>query len=143
MRPFKIYLAGKMSGLTFEEMNGWRAEATWLLNEVLESNIKVISPCLYYNFDMDSSTYTEKEVRDFDLYQVKTSNVILVNLNFSDSVGTAIELHMAGNEWDVPVVAFRSKSRKSHPWIDLSVTKMCESLEEAVQYIKDFYYSAW
>ena len=26
MRPFKIYLAGKMSGLTFEEMNGWRAE---------------------------------------------------------------------------------------------------------------------
>jgi len=134
---FTIYLAGKMSGLTYEEMNEWRVNAKRLLKIISNNQIHTINPVDYYNFEMNPNTYTEKEIKKFDLHMVKTSDLILVNLDFSDSIGTAMEICMAYDVWDKPVIGFGKN--KSHPWMELCVSKRCETLEQAVQYITEYY----
>lgn len=130
----KIYLAGKMSGLSFDEMNKWRKEATELLRY---ENVHIENPCHYYNFEMNPEDYTENEVKKYDLWLVKNCDIVLVNLNHPDSIGTAIEIHEAYNNWNKPVIGFGIA--KNHPWIELCITKRCETLEDAVNHIKDFY----
>lgn len=140
MSKFKIYLAGKMAGLTYEKMNSWRVKAEILFNDY-DSNVHIINPCNYYNFTLNPNTYVEKEVKEFDLHMVKNSNIVLVNLENPDTIGTAIEIHMAHDEWKIPVIAYgRTEERKVHPWMDLSITKECKTLYEAVDYIMAFYY---
>jgi len=68
---------------------------------------------------------------------VKRSDLTIVNLDFSDSIGTAMEICMAHDVWDKPVIGFGKN--KSHPWMELCITKRCETLEEAVRYIVDYY----
>jgi nucleoside 2-deoxyribosyltransferase len=142
MSKFKVYLAGKMSGLTFEQMNDWREKAKTSLSywdkRTIETHTE--NPCDYYNFELDRSTYTEKEVKEFDLWLVKNCDLVLVNLEHPDSIGTAIELHMA-QEWKIPVIAFGKpiKGKELHPWMDLCITKKCKTLLDAVEHIGMFY----
>lgn len=140
MRKFKCYMAGRMQNLSFEDMNSWREKATLLLKEKSDNMVHTENPCHFYNFKRDPNTYTEKEVKEFDLHLVKNCDIMLVNLDFADSIGTAIELHMAHDVWGIPVIAFREEHNKSHPWIDLSVTKFCKTLEEAIDHIMEFYF---
>jgi hypothetical protein len=68
MRKFKIYLAGKMSGLTFEQMNTWRIEVKNHIKDYgLEDAIHTENPCDFYNFEIDPSTFSDKECKNFDL----------------------------------------------------------------------------
>ncbi len=136
MRKFKCYLAGALSGLTTEQANTWRLKASQLLYET-GYPIMVVNPVNFYNFDVDPTTYTEREVMDFDLYQVRDSDLILVNLDFPNSIGTAIEMFYAHDILKIPVVSFGTM--QNHPWIQCCVNKHCETLEEAVEYIQDFY----
>lgn len=139
---FKIYLAGKMSGLSYEQMNSWRVKATELFKRYSDE-IHTINPVDYYNFEIDPNSYTEKEVKEFDLYQVKNSNIILLNLNYPDSIGTAIELECASRFWNKPIISFGGENVFIHPWIGLTITKKCKTLEEAVKYIVEFYLPNW
>jgi len=61
---FTIYIAGKMSGLTLEEMNSWRLKAERLLRISSDNQIHTINPVGYYNFEMNPNTYTESEVKN-------------------------------------------------------------------------------
>lgn len=135
---FTIYEAGKMSGLTYEEMNTWRVNAKRLLRVASDNQINIINPVDFYNFSMSPDTYTESEVKEFDLHMVKSSDVILVNLDYSDSIGTAMEICMAHDVWNKPVIGFGEK--KSHSWMELCVTKRCKTLKEAVDYIMLYYF---
>lgn len=131
-----IYLAGKMSGLTFDQMSKWRKDADFQLKDYF----KVINPVDFYNFEMDRDSYTDHEVKFFDLMAVKKSQLILVNLRYPNSIGTAIELHMAHDEWKIPVIAYEGKDQDDvHPWISTSLTKWCNTLDEAIDHIVEFY----
>ena len=136
MSKFKIYLAGRMSGLSLDEMCSWREESTKLLKQY-DDSIHTENPCHYYNFEIDPNSYTDKEVKEFDLHLVRHCDLILVNLDFPDSIGTAIELHMGHDEWRKPVIGFGTV--KNHPWIEFSLTKRCGTMEDAIQHIIDFY----
>lgn len=131
----KIYLAGAMSGLTMEEMNGWRLMA----NSFLKDKFETINPCDYYNFTLDKNTYSEIEVKKFDLWAVEHSDIILVNLDYPNSIGTAIELQMAFDVWHKPVVAYGGLHTNVHSWMLLNITKRCDRLDEAVTYINEYY----
>jgi nucleoside 2-deoxyribosyltransferase len=136
MNKPKIYLAGKMAGLTFEEMNTWRQQITNMLQYNTDKPLHIENPCDYYNFERDRSTYTDKEVKEFDLWLVKNCDLVIVNLDFPDSIGTAIELHMA-SEWKIPVIGFGKT--EVHPWMELCLTKRCKTMLDAVEYVIDFY----
>lgn len=137
MNKIKVYLAGRMSGLTFEQMNNWREDATHLLKTKSDFRIHTENPCHYYNFELNPSTYTEKEVKEFDLFLVKNCDIVLVNLDFLDSIGTAIEIHEAHDNWHKPVIGFGTNV--AHPWMELSLTKKCKTMEEAIDHIMNFY----
>ena len=137
MSKFKIYLAGKMSGLTFEQMNDWREEVSKLLKSH-SYEIHTENPCHYYNFEGERD-FTEHEVKRFDLWLVKNCDLVLVNLDYPDSIGTAIELHMAHDEWNKPVIAYGGENVFVHPWIELSITRRCKTMEDAVEHILEFY----
>ena len=132
----KIYLAGKMSGLTYEQMNDWRRKVKTYLEGY---GVQCLNPVDYYNFELDRSTYTEKEIKEFDLFLVKMSSLIIVNLEYPDTIGTAIELQKA-QDWGIPVIAFgRTEERPVHPWLDLCITKECKTMADALNYIVEFY----
>lgn len=139
-----IYLAGAMSGVSYEEYMIWRNDAAKLLQSKSDKSLHIINPGEYYNFEMNEGTYTEHEVKYFDLYCVKHSDLVLVNLTYHDSIGTAIEIHEAHDNWGIPVIGFcpndtRHKVYPMHPWMKLSLTKECKTLEAAVDYICEFY----
>ena len=82
-KTLKIYLAGKMGGLTYEQMNDWRISLTNRLNVAAENagyKLMIINPVLFYNFE-EKKYQSEKEVKDYDLAHVITSDLVIVNLD--------------------------------------------------------------
>ncbi len=145
MDILKIYLAGKMSGLTFNEMNEWRRELELKLRalaDVSGCKVKVINPVKYYNFQ-EVKHQSEREVKDYDLKLVNSSDVIIVNLDgLQTSDGTKYELHDARKS-NIPVIAFGNKRLYDnlHSWTQDNITRIEEDINDVVVYIKDFYMS--
>ena len=131
----KLYLAGKMAGLTFHEMTQWRNEA----KNTLKEDFNIIDPCEHFVPNTEK-IYTDSEAKEFDLFVVKNSDIVLVNFKYPDSIGTAIELHMAHDEWRIPVIAYGGNIENVHPWMRLSITKYCETFDDAVEYIFKHYF---
>ena len=144
MKRIKIYEAGKMSGLTYEQMTIWRDELKSRLENIAkwrDVEIDVINPVIFYNFD-EKRHQSEIEVEDFDLAHVKSSDVIIVNLDgLESSIGTIIELHDAHYNNKIPVIAFGDKKlyNKLHPWIKNAITRVEKDIDDVVEYMGDFY----
>lgn len=140
----KIYIAGKMSGLTFEEMNDWRIEICEKLQtqaKICDTKINVVNPVLYYNFE-EKRHQSEIEIEEFDLAHVVSSDITIVNLDgLKDSIGTIIELHDAHYHHKIPVIAFGSKELYDdlHPWVKNDITRVEDNIDDVVAYIRDFY----
>lgn len=145
MKEVKIYLSGAMGGLTVDEQLAWR---TLFKNEV---NKKLVyhkqfqpiyhSPPEYYPFvdDMnESERKSEKEVMNFDLYQVRTADLIVVNFTNPNSIGTAMELMLA-HELHIPVIGLNENNKKLHSWLIECCDRMCESMDELVDHVARFY----
>lgn len=140
----KIYLAGKMGGLSFDEMNNWRKK---LKQEILREagvsgyQVKVINPVDFYNFE-EKKYQSEEEVEDYDLAHVVSSDVVVVNLEgLNSSDGTKIELHDAHYHEKIPVVAFGDRwlYENLHPWVKRDITRVEENMQGVARYLREFY----
>lgn len=144
MKYLKIYEAGKMSGLTFSQMNDWRVELKDKLLNIAEDvgyKLLVVNPVDFYNFE-EQRHQSEEEIEDYDLAHVLSSNIIVVNLDgLSTSDGTKFELHDGNYNHRIPVIAFGNKKLYDnlHPWIKRDITRVEQCIDDVVQYIKDFY----
>ena len=144
MKELKVYEAGKMSGLSFSDMNVWRAELKEKLLWAAEEtgyHITVVNPVDFYNFE-EKRHQSEEEVEDYDLAHVTSSDVIIVNVEgLSTSDGTKIELHDAKYHNKIPVIAFDEKDQYEslHPWIKRDISRVEKSIDNVVTYIKEFY----
>lgn len=143
-KALKIYLAGKMSGLSFAEMNDWRQELKKHLlfaAGISGYRLQVINPVDFYNFE-EKKYQSEEEVEDYDLAHVISSNIIIANLEgLNSSDGTKIELHDANYHNNVLVIAFGNKKlyQTLHPWLKRDITRIEENIQDVVCYIRDFY----
>ena len=143
-KTLKIYLAGKMSGLTMEQMNDWRISITNRLNIVAENagyKVIVINPVLFYNFE-GKRHQSEDEVENFDLYHATTSDLVIVNLDgLNTSDGSKLEVHDCNYHNGIPVIAFGESGlyEDLHPWIKNDITRVEENAQDVVNYIRDFY----
>lgn len=137
MENFKIYLAGGMQNLSMEEQLEWRNKSTEYLKSV-ECDYKVMTtnPPTKYNFYEDKHN-SEREVMEYDLYRLRNSDLVLVNFNNPKSIGTSIELGLA-KELRIPVIGVDC-GIEIHPWLLECTTRMCKSLNEALEHIKEFY----
>lgn len=137
MEKFKIYLCGGMSGLNMSAQNEWReACKEWLLKQETNYKLTVINPCDYFNF-VNKRHISEREIMNYDLNHVRTSNLLLTYFNSPNSIGSAIEMYLA-KELHIPVIGI-NKGEEIHPWILECVDRMFDNEKDALEYIKDFY----
>lgn len=140
METVKIFLSGSMTGLTYEEQIGWRnrlKEAIKYGDYDFEKTVSFFSPPDYYSPSTDNHT-SEREAMEFDLYNLRTSDLVVVNLNNPNSIGTSMELILA-KENRIPVIALNKDNKPLHPWIEECCTRICYSFRELVEHIVDFY----
>ena len=80
----KIYLAGGMQNLTFKEQTEWRDYIKRSLkNEYLK--LEIVDPTNYYNFETVAYD-SNREVKEWDLNEVRTSDLIIVYFNDPNSI---------------------------------------------------------
>lgn len=144
MEQVKIYLSGAMGGLTIEEQLKWRTQFKNALKygdyDITKEPI-IHSPPEYYPFIEDineSERTTEREVMEFDLYQVRITDIVVVNFTNPSSIGTAMELAVA-REHHKPIIGLNADSVKLHSWLTESCTRVCKSMSELVDHIARFY----
>lgn len=141
MGNFKIYLSGAMSGISWEEQTKWRRQfqnAIKFGDYNYEKKVIFFDPTQFYNFE-EKHQKSEREVMEFDLYNLRNSNLVIVNLgnNGDKSIGTSMELMLA-KELRIPVIAFNG-NKKTHPWILETCSRTCDNIKEAVEYTVEFY----
>ncbi len=144
----RCYLAGAM-----EAYHGTNKAENWrkYVKEYFEKyygNIKVISPTDYYAYGKNYHK-SDKEVFRFDLHKVRTSDIVLVNLNdIRKSIGTCIEVYEAYKS-DIPVIGFLDDElpldemiKLIHPWIYCCVDRIetgKDSMVRVCDYIMEYY----
>lgn len=125
-------------------MSKWRRNITELIEFSARSHgykLHIVNPVDYFNFE-EKRHKSEREVMDYDLRHVRTSDLIIVNLkDINTSIGTCIELYVA-HQLGIPVLAFLDDCNINiiHPWILECIDRIEESDVELVQYLSDFYF---
>lgn len=139
MKNFKIYLAGQMSGISFEDSDAWRKDVKHYFNAYkhhYDKLLTIINPNDYYSFK-EKRHETEKEIIRFDLNMVRTSDLILVNLN-GNSIGTAMELMLA-HELHKPIIGYKDDDKELHPWLEHVCDRVFKNLYDTIGYVEDYY----
>lgn len=147
----KVYLAGPISGLSYEEAtNGWRKEFSLLVPDHIDCyspmrNKKHLNASKVIDGSPDSYTQhpmsTDKGIFDRDHNDVKTAEAVVVNLlgAKSPSIGTIFEIAWA-NQYRIPTVGIiekdgiltdGSKNPHWHAFIKQALSYLTQDLEEA------------
>lgn len=111
-----------MSGLTPEEMTGWRNK---IKNEASFWNIKVISQTDYF-MTGDDWHDVSKASFVFDTYWVKKCDAVVACLNAPKSIGTAQEIMLA-YEHNKPIIMIANKDKwenEVNPWLKYEATEV-------------------
>lgn len=139
---FKVYLAGPISGLTFDQGQDWRADARAMLEP---HGIDGYSPLRQKHFLRDvgvlSGAYanpmaTDRGIMTRDHFDCMTSDLILANMEDwrSPSVGTIMELAWA-YAYRKPLVVF-GKELEHHPMIREAVCYRLPTLDAALAVVQ-------
>lgn len=147
---FRIYTAGKMSGTSLQKQTEWRFEIERHIREAAErygrssdNSLVFIHPPLYYNYELKKHR-TEREVKDWEVNQIRKSDIMIVNLDgINHSVGAHFELSVADSVnafggKHIYVIGVGKSEEPLHPWIQLSLHREEEDFEKAAEYIADY-----
>lgn len=144
---FKIFLSGGITGLNDEDCKKWREYivkyfSNWCFNE---TDYIIVNQMKHFDPNKETSDLLEKEAMRYNLHHLRTSNIVIVNLNKLESIGTAQELMLA-YELNIPIIGFIDidKKDKIHPWIQIEVTKLftyIKDIEEALVNCMDYVYN--
>src|SRR5438128_1949417 len=115
--PIKLYLAGAISGLSWEQATGWRRRAA---RELALYGIKTFSPLRYKDF-LESETSIQDSYPDFalatpkaiytrDKWDVSRCDILFVNLLGTTrvSIGTVMEIAW-GDMLNKPIIIVAEK----------------------------------
>ena len=125
-----IYLSGPIMDESAGMAREWRETA----KELLSPKFRLLDP-MRRKF-VDRQVDSANEIVEFDLQDVRDSDLLLVNYNRA-SIGTAMEVFYAAHDQGKFVVAFSPLPfAECSPWMARFCTKILPSLEDAVNYIK-------
>lgn len=128
-----VYLAGKMAGLTLDQMNSWRSCAEQALRPHGFIPLNPVSTKL-------GEDPSDREIVDSNKFQILKSTVVLVELdNVQVSIGTIGEIVFA-REHRKPVIAWGSAHNIiDHPWVKEHTTVHFYELTDAIKYLIENY----
>ena len=133
MKPIKIYLAGSIDGLTYEEATGWRIEFVKRLHKLFGDNIVIFDPtlklhtCNYKPDDIvDLKHFPEREqIQTFkdDIQAISQTNIGVINIQGkSKGIGTVFEIGYMYAK-GVKMLGYIDKTNplEQHPFINNAV----------------------
>ena len=102
-----------------------------------DNKVICINPNDYYNFKTTTHN-SEHEVKEFDLYKLRHSDLILANLDYiNTSIGSAMELQVAHDN-NIPIVTF-GDIKNIHPWVVDTIWRNNDTLDDACDYIMNYF----
>lgn len=140
MEKVKVYLSGGMGALSLEERSKWRQQIIDAIkygDYDCEKKVVFFNPVDHYDFE-ERVQKTELEVMEYDLYNLRNSDLVIVNFNDEKSIGTAMELMLA-KELHIPIIGLNKDKRVLHPWLECCCNRMCDDMRELVSHVVDFY----
>lgn len=130
MNKKRIYLAGGIMNISYEEAYDWRRSTAYILAQ-RGANFECFNPLDHEGM--------EDEV-EFDLNALRHSDLVLVNFNDPKSLGTMAEIAIA-YEHRIPIVGYCPHGAANlHPWINYMVNEMCVDLEDLIDTIINYDY---
>ncbi len=134
----KIYLAGSIEGLPYEEANGWRKQVEgefpdrclnplrdkeWLPQEEVINSGNL-------NFE-EMKNLVERDIRD-----IGEVGLLLAKME-SPGIGTSMEIIVA-KVMKIPVILISGNPAiYNHPWIRFYANRRVRTVEEAIEIIKE------
>ena len=133
----KIYLSGGIKNTSIEYQN-WRKKCLSFKNNGLYENLEFINPISYFNYT-DKLPKTNKQCLDYFMWQVRQCNILLINLDCSNSsCGSAMEVEHAFCH-NIPIIGFGEKPDTWYNWIETRCTAIFDDVTEAVDCISYYY----
>lgn len=149
MREFLVYLAGPITGLTFDGADDWRKEA---IAELAKHNIKGLSPlrAKEYLREIGEISGTGEEyahmgplslprgVTTRDRYDATRCDVLLVNVKGAKkvSIGTVMEIAWADAKRIPIVMVTDDKNPHDHMMVNECLGFVVSDIDEALHIIK-------
>lgn len=140
----KVYLAGPISGLDYDQAVNWRESVT---RELANYHIQCYSPMRGKNHlrnfsssvDHTNPLTTPKGIFARDFLDCTTSDLLIVNLKDTTkiSIGTVMELSWA-YVYRIPCIVIINKDNvHQHPMLDQTYSFSVSNTDEAIQLTKD------
>ena len=139
---YKIYTAGKMTGLPYEEQMVWRKELERVIKNKTHAEIVFVHPPEFYT--CGAKLYkTTHEIRAWDLSQIRSCDVAVFDIStISSSVGALMELATvdAINHFGYKTIYAIGvgKLDTDHPWITDCLLRCEDTVDAAAEYIAKF-----
>lgn len=134
-----VYLAGAMEGLTYEQMTGWRKEAT---QKLALHSIETLDPTRRVSYhDQKDTRYAAARVVKHDLQDIHFSSVILADLRNSTpgrKWGTVCEL-AHGHTKNKIMIVITDPDQFKHPFIEFYATEIHHSLDDAIEAVITYF----
>lgn len=144
MNQKRVYLAGAISGLSLEEQNGWRMKFINFIKDTdMYHKLTIFNPVDHIS-DFESSPFymDERQAMDYDLSVLRKSDLVIMNFNNPNSIGTACELGIA-YEKRIPILGLNEDKLELHPWQAMMCSKIFTEWDWMISYFIEHYYNEW
>lgn len=137
-----IYLAGGMGKFgkeRFDEGNEWRVDIKNQIEEISCGKVRCCNPNDHFNF-LKITYKSLREPMEYDLHRVRNANLIIVNFNAPNSIGTASELAIAYDR-KIPILGLceNGEESKLHPWLKEFCNRIFDDREDLILYVIQHY----
>jgi len=144
MNKYSVYLAGPISGIDFEEGEGWRQEA---INYLSVRDIDCFSPLRKKDYLKGeghlSGTFdkwplsTQRGIYARDRFDCHRADLVLVNLLKAKivSIGTCLEIAWAAQNNTSIVLIMEENNIHTHPMIFEACPFIVESLDDGLELV--------
>lgn len=128
----KIYLSGACKNVSSDISSSWRD----YMEVALGSEFKLFNPNKHYDYK-DYLPASDRECRKLFLNHLRESDILLVNLDFSNiSCGTNYEIGYA-QALNKPIIGFGG--REAYNWAKDACDVVLKDMIEAVNYLSTHY----
>lgn len=147
---YRIYTAGKMAGLSSYDQMEWRKRIENRVRQaasnagISQSQIIFIHPPCFYEYG-ENYHQSEREVKEWDLNQVRTSDIVIVDLDtVESSIGTHYELatvdavNAFGGKHIFVIGIGGGVDKELHPWIADTMHHHEYNYDDAARYIVNY-----
>ena len=142
MKTYKIFTAGKMGGLSYDQQIAWRREIEDLIKKATTKSVAFVHPPMFYQYK-ENDPQNDVESMNWEISQLIDSDIVIVDLStISGSIGTHMELGAIAavnkvSSKNIYVVGF-GKPDTEHPWIENGVFHSEETAEDVADYIVNY-----